>query len=265
MRTAVILPTLARAGWDRHLPSLLGQSATADEVVVVVDRSLEEAERVALRSAWPTVRFVFNKANFGITRSLNIALANTGADIVFRADDDDESLPARFARQLACFEETGADFVATWGEGVVDAGPAYLIRCPTTDAAIRTALLRRNVLLHPSLAFRRERVMALGGYDETFINAQDYALYLSGLRAGFRFAAVPEILVRRHYWSDNISIRRRANQLMYSCAARVAHHAATGDGAAFLRTLAHYALLAAVPDWARAARRRLFGLLGRGV
>lgn len=259
------MPTLAHPGWDRHLPSLLEQTVPADELVVVVDRPLEEPERARLRSAWPAVRFVFNDRNLGITRSLNVALAATDADIVFRADDDDESLPNRFARQLACFAATGADFVATWGEGVAEAGRAYLIRCPIDDVAIRTALLRRNVLLHPSLAFRRDRVMALGGYDETFVNAQDYGLYLAGLRAGYRFAAVPEPLVRRHYGAGNISVKRRANQLMYSCAARIAHHAATGDRAAFLRTVAHYAALAATPNWARTARRRLFGLLGRGA
>jgi glycosyltransferase involved in cell wall biosynthesis len=265
MRTAVLMPTLAAPGWDRHLPSLLGQTAPADEVIVVVDRAMDAAERDALQRAWPDLRFLFNPINLGITKSLNRGLAATQADIIFRADDDDESLPDRFARQLGCFAETGADFVTTWGEGVAVAGRSYLIRCPTDDAAIRAAILERNVLLHPSLAFRRERVAAIDNYDETFVNAQDYALYLAGIRAGYKFAAVPEILVRRHYGTDNISVRRRANQLMYSCAAHATHHAATGDRAAFLRSLAHYALLAAIPDRARVARRRLFGLIGRGA
>ncbi|HEX8382189.1 MAG TPA: glycosyltransferase [Sphingomonas sp.] len=265
MRTAAIMPTLADPGWDRHLPSLFAQTMPADEVIVVVDRALNEAERAMLRSAWPGVRFLFNDRNLGITRSLNVAMAATEADIVFRADDDDESLPTRFARQLDCFERTGADLVATWGEGVAETGPSYAIRCPTEDGEIRAALLRHNVLLHPSLAFRRARVAAIGGYDETFVNAQDYALYLTALRAGYRFAAVPAALVRRHYGPGNITVRRRANQLMYSCAAQVAHHAATGDRAGFLRTVVHYAMLAAIPAWARTARRKLFGLVGRGA
>ena len=173
------------------MPSLLGQTAPADEVIVVVDRVADDADRTMLQTAWPDIRFVFNPANLGITRSLNRGLAATEADIVFRADDDDESLPDRFARQLRCFAETGADFVTTWGEGVAAAVRSYLIRCPTEYAAIRAALLKRNILLHPSLAFRRERVAAIDNYDETFVNAQDYALYLAGIRAGYRFAAVP--------------------------------------------------------------------------
>lgn len=268
MRVSIIMPTLAEDDWDRHVPSLLGQTYPADEIIVVVDRPTDSTERAALALAWPGLRFVFNDRNLGITRSLNVALTAAQGDIIARADDDDESLPHRLERQLACFESTGADFVCGWGEGVTDNGPdpkPYLIRCPTEDAEIKSALKRRNVLLHPALAFRRDRILALGGYDETFVNAQDYGLYLAGIRAGYTFAAVGEPLVRRHYHAGNISVKRRMNQLMYSCSARAAHHAATGDRKAFLKTLAHYAFLAATPLWVRGLRRRVFGLLGRGA
>lgn len=270
MQVSIIMPTLAEPGWDLHLLALLGQTHKPDEIIVVVDRPTRQDERDGLCAAWPSLHFVFNARNLGITRSLNVALAAAKGDIVVRADDDDESMPTRIARQLACFEETGADFVCSWGEGVAgaDSGPdatPYLIRCPTDDADIRAALMRRNILLHPALAFRRERILALGGYDETFVNAQDYGLYLAGIRAGYRFAAVAEPLVRRHYHGDNISVRRRMNQLMYSCSARAAHHAATGDRKAFLRTLLQYAVLAATPLWVRSVRRRIFGLIGRGA
>ncbi len=267
MRSAVIMPTLARDGWDRFVPDLIAQSRPADEIIIVVDRPLPEAEQQQMTAQWPQLRFLFNPANIGITRSLNRALGDTEADIIFRADDDDMCLPRRFERQIELLTESGADFVTSWAEGVADGDEAnrYLIRCPVDDAAIRAALMRRNVLVHPTLAFRRAPVMALGGYDESFVNAQDYALYLAGIRAGLRFAAVPEPLVRRYYHAGNISVARRPQQMMYSCAARVLHHAASGDRLAFVRTIGHYALLAATPMWARSARRRLFRLLGRGA
>lgn len=267
MNVAVLLPTMAHAGWDRHLPALLGQTRMPDRIVVVVDRTTSGEEQAALKAQWPHISFLFNERNLGITASLNRGIvAAEEADIIVRADDDDESLPERIERQLACFERTGADFVATWGEGVAqEATRPYAIRCPVDHDAICAGLARRNVLLHPSLAFRRQRILALGGYDETFVNAQDYALYLAGMRAGYRFAAVPETLVRRHYHAGNISVSRRINQLMYSCAARVVHHAATGDRAAFLKTVVQYTLLAIIPPRLRAFRRKLFGLLGKGA
>lgn len=266
MTVGFLMATLALPGWDAHLPSLLDQSHPADEVRVVIDRPTDAVERARLAECWPDVTFQFNERNLGLTASLNCGLSASRVDVVFRADDDDQSRPDRIERQLACFEKTGADLVGSWAEGrAAEAARPYLIRCPTDDAAIRKALLRRNVLIHPSLAFRRSAVLALGGYDETFVNAQDYALYLAAMRAGLRFAAVPEPLVVRHYSADNISVGRRGHQIMYSCAARVVHHAATGDRPAFLRTLAQYAALAATPDRTRRWRRRLFGVLGRGA
>lgn len=257
MRCALLIPTLAHDGWDRWMPSNLEQTHQADEIIVVVDRATTESERKELATAWPTITFVFNVDNLGITRSLNVGLSATDADFIFRADDDDQSMPDRIERQLACFAETGADLVGGWAEGISRDGGTFFERCPTSHDEITRALLRRNVLIHPTLAFRREAVTRIGNYDPTFINAQDYDLYLRGLRHGLKFAAVPAPLIRRRYHDGNITVRRRMNQLMYSCAARCVHHAATADRKAFLRTLAQYALLAIIPAWARELRRNV--------
>jgi glycosyltransferase involved in cell wall biosynthesis len=261
------MATLARPGWDAFLPDLIEQSIAPDQVVVVIDRATGEDEQASLRAAWPNVTFVFNETNLGVPRALNRGMAVVTGDYVFRADDDDGYRNDRIEKQLALFELTGADLVVSWAEGIA-AGhedKPYIIKCPTTHEAICEALARRNILIHASLAFRTAPIVALGSYDETFRNAQDYALYLDAMRAGLRFAAVPEPLVRRSYTGNSITIDRRYNQLMYSCAARVVHHAHTGDRLEFLATLFHYARLAAIPAWARRLRRRIFATFGRGV
>ena len=264
-RVAVVMPTLARPSWDRHVPVLLAQTRAPDKVIVVIDRPTDSAERQQLQHQWPQLDFVFNDVRRGITPSLNAGLrAADGCDVIVRADDDDESYPRRIELQLALLESAGADLVAGWAEASSDGGPTYLIRCPVAHDTIVTGLLKRNCLVHPTLAFRREPVMALGGYDETFVNAQDYGLYLAAIRAGLRFAAVGEPVVKRHYHRENISVERRMNQLMYSCAARAAHHAATADRVGFIRALFDYMLLAATPLWLRRARRRLFSVTGQG-
>jgi GT2 family glycosyltransferase len=261
------MATRAGPGWDEHVPGLLGQTVKPDQIIVVVDRVTTEEERAAFHEQWPQLDFVFNDANYGITRSVNRGLAVATGDYVFRADDDDSYRADRIEKQLALFESSGADLVFSWGEGFVAGKEAksYLIMCPADDAGIRFALRRRNVLIHASLAFRRDRVLALGGYDETFVNAQDYALYLAAIRAGFRFAAVPEPLVRRSYNSASITVGRRYHQMMYSCAARVVHHAHSGNRPAFIWTVFNYAMLAMIPTWARRLRRRAHALIGRGA
>lgn len=263
---AVLMPTLARPGWDAHLPALLGQTRPPDRIIVVIDREVAAPEAADLERQWPQVHFIFNNARLGITKSLNIGLrAAEDADIIVRADDDDESFPHRIERQLELMERTGADLVSGWAEGQGPSGSSYRIRCPTSHEAIVKALKKRNCLLHPALTFRRAPIMALGGYDETFVYAQDYGLYLTAVRAGLRFAAVGEPVVKRFYHRNNISVERRMHQLMYSCAAGAAHHAATADRAAFTRAMLHYMRLAATPMWLRGLRRRVFSLIGRGT
>lgn len=267
MKTSVLMATLARPGWDAYLPDLIEQSVAPDQIVVVIDRPTSAEEQSTIQALWPSVTFVFNEENLGVPRALNRGMAHVTGDYVFRADDDDGYRRDRIEKQLALFEESDADLVLSWAEGITTGheDKPYIIRCPTTHDSICEALQRRNILIHASLAFRRKPVMAFGGYDETFRNAQDYALYLSAQRAGLRFAAVPEPLVRRSYTGNSITIDNRYNQLMYSCAARVVHHAHNGDRWAFVATLRHYAWLAIIPPWARRWRRRVFAMFGRGV
>lgn len=266
MQVSVLMGTLAREGWDQSLRSMLDQSVPPDEVLVVVDRDTGAAERAALEAAWPSVRFLFNDTNIGLTASLNRGLAAANGEFVFRMDDDDLYPPNRIERQLACFAETGADFVSSWGEGAREGSTrTYVIRAPQTDAAIKRALLRRNILLHPALAFRRATVERIGGYDETFRFAQDYALYLAAIRAGASFAVVPEPLIRRSYGAGSITVGKRHIQAMYSCAARVLHAAATGDRRSFFRTVRQYTALIAAPDYLRKLRRSVFSIVRRGA
>ena len=185
MKTSVLMATLGEDGWDRHVPSLLEQTCPPDEIIVVIDRVLEEQQKRGLRVRWPSITFLFNDTNIGQTRSLNRGLNIAQGDIVFRADDDDEYRPDRIKLQLLCFERTGADLVTSWAEGMVSGSKKpYLIKSPTNDEEIKARLLSRNLLVHSSLAFQRKRISMLGGYDENFRFSQDYALYLAAIRSG---------------------------------------------------------------------------------
>jgi len=265
--TSILLVTVGDAGWDRHLAAFGAQTRRPDQIVVVIDRPTSEADQASMRDVHPGIDFVFNVENIGLTRSLNRGLAVCRGEFVFRTDDDDLSLPTRIERQMAIFESGRADLVATWATGVTEGreDAPWLIQCPTEDAAIKAALHKRNVLVHASLAFRRDKVMALGGYDETFRYAQDYGLYLAAIRGGLAFAAVPEALVQRSYSPNSITLGRRYNQLMFSAAARVVHCAHAGDVADFLKVVVRYAFLAATPPWLRQARRKLFSFVGKGA
>jgi GT2 family glycosyltransferase len=265
--TSILLVTRGDAGWDRYVPDLQQQSQPPDQFITVIDRTTSEAERQALAARHPSLTFVFNDENIGLTKSLNRGLAVATGEVILRTDDDDKSRGDRIEKQLALMAASGADLVCSWAEGVMEGetAPPWIIDCPTDDAGLKRALLRRNVIVHASLAFRRDAIAALGGYDETFRYAQDYGLYLAAIRAGLTFAAISEPLVRRAYAADSITVSRRYHQMMFSAAARIVHSAHTGNVNDFLRVVARYAVLAATPPFLRRWRRRLFQLMGRGA
>ena len=61
-------------------------------------------------------------------------------------------------------------------------------------ADISREIFVESPLAHPSALFRREQILALGGYQERGW-PEDYDLWLRAWLAGFRFGKVPEVLL----------------------------------------------------------------------
>ena len=263
---SVVMASLLEGDWRPSLDALLGQTYEPVEIVLVVDREAGEAERAALARAYPTVRWLFNEGNIGLTPSLNRGMRAARGRVLFRCDDDDVSVPHRLERQLALLDEQGLDLVCSHAEGfVAGTDRRWAIVCPADDAGLKRALERRNVIVHATLGVRREAMERLGYYREDFRNAQDYDLHLRAIRAGMRFGAVPEPLVARAYGDGTITVRRRKKQIMYSMSAALLHAANREDERHFLRVVFRYLRLLLVPDRARRFRRVLSGLTGRGA
>ena len=274
-RVSFLMTTLCRPGWDIFLDDLRQQTVSVSQIVVVVDRISESAERAALEATHPDVDFVFNDRNLGVAVSTNRGLKRCDGDVIFRIDDDDACDHERVERQLAALEASGADIAASFGRGVrgepyeiapgATIGDSWLIRCPQTDAELKSALLRRNVLIHSSIAIRREALDRMGGYDESFRYALDYALYLNAMKHGMTFTVVPEPLVTRFYLPGSITIAKRKQQMMFSAAARLLYAAEKDNPGEFIGVMWRRGWLLAAPNWLRALRRRIFAFLGLGA
>ena len=268
------MASLCEAGWDIFLGNLREQSAGPVQIVVVVDRLTDAAEREAMQTAHPDVDFVFNEQNIGLTASLNRGLARCTGEFVFRIDDDDASDTRRVQLQIEALERSGADIAVAFGRGVkgaarpaseVETSESWLIRCPDTDQALKAALSRRNVVIHSTIAVRRSAFERLGGYDESFRYAQDYALYLHAIRAGLSFTVIEEPLVTRFYDAGSITVAKRKQQMMFSASARLLHAAQRNEPREFLAVMWRRGWLLAIPNWLRSFRRTVFALLGRGA
>ncbi|NML24771.1 glycosyltransferase [Zoogloea dura] len=204
MGFSVLMATYGRdnpAYLAEALESLVHQTVLPDEVILVEDGPLGMALREvieAYRSRLPLLSVVM-PGNVGLARALNEGLGAAHHELVARFDSDDVADPERFARQLAAFAEGGVDVLGGWALEIDSAGvPGRLRRMPLSHVEI-LASLWACPLIHPTVMYRREAILALGGYRTHLRRSEDYDLWFRCAKAGLRFANLPEALIRHRF------------------------------------------------------------------
>ncbi len=178
---------------DEALESVFAQTVQTFDVIVVDDGSTDEATRRVLdRCERPRTR-VFRTENRGLSAARNFGTARTSAEYLCALDADDRLAPAYLERSLAVLDADpslafASHWVRTFGEDERDWTPE---RC---DLA---AVLDTNTLNGAALV-RREVVVAVGGWDESFREGcEDWDFWLTLLERGYRGTIIPEVLF--HY------------------------------------------------------------------
>ena len=174
------------------------QTVRPDQVVIVRDgpvrdelaRCLDELQRA---SPVP-VTFVPLRDNRGLGPALDQGLAASWFDVIARMDADDVAMPHRFEVELPLIAD--ADIVgAGLYEFVEDTNEIVGQRVPPTDPArIRRYARIHDPFNHPTVVYRREAVLAAGGYGDLPL-MEDYALFARMLAGGARAVNVAEPLV----------------------------------------------------------------------
>ncbi|MGX9367387.1 glycosyltransferase [Desulfoplanes sp. PS50] len=184
---------------ERCFCSLADQHTLADEVIVVEDGPLPEA----LHSVIDRWREAINitsiplETNVGLGCALHRGLEACSHALVARMDSDDICHPARFKKQLAFMNQhPEIDVVGSWISEFDEEESAIYARrkLPESPPEVSRFARRRNPLNHMSVMFRKEKVLAVGGYGQ-FVYIQDYHLWARMLMNGSRIANIPEYLV----------------------------------------------------------------------
>ena len=177
-----------------------GQTRRPDQVVVVQDGPVGEqlAKRVAelAGASRVPVDVLVLERNIGLGPALDAGLAACRHPVVARMDADDISVAHRFAVQLPVIE-SGVDIVGSGlAEFTDDPEQVVGTRTPPIEPAdIRQRARFAVPFNHPTVVYRRDLVLAVGGYTD-FARMEDYLLWAKLILAGARVANVPEPLVK---------------------------------------------------------------------
>lgn len=208
MTVSVLMPVRdAAATLDEAVGSILAQTFSDFELLAVDDGSTDGSlDRLrALAEADPRLR-VIARPREGLVPALNAGLAAARGPLVARMDADDISLPSRLAAQVAFLDahpdvDVAGCLVECFPRARLSEGmrryEAWLNEV-VTPGQVASELYVESPLVHPSVVFRRDVVVAAGGFrDGPF--PEDFDLWLRLHAAGRRMAKVPEVLFR---WRD---------------------------------------------------------------
>lgn len=202
---------LAVRNEQQHLPaaltSLFRQSFRDWELVAVDDGSQDATGEILAAAARKDGRVrVVTLPAVGLVAALNHGLQECRAPLVARMDGDDICHPERLARQIALLRQRPEI-------GLVACGIRHFPQPQISDglrayAAWQNQLLDHATILrdlyvespfaHPAVMFRRELVVAAGGYRDLGW-AEDYDLWLRLAARGVEFARLPQQLL---FWRD---------------------------------------------------------------
>ncbi len=214
-RVTVLLPVYNGA---RHLreaiASVLGQTFTDFELLVVSDGSTDESVAIARSYADPRVSIVDRRENLGLVATLNEGLTRARGEYVARQDADDVLRPTRLATQVRYLDDHHD--IAAVGSSVQllndDGRSVGVWHYPEDPVAARWALLFNSALAHSSVMFRAARIREAGGYSGRQPHVEDYELW-SRLILTDGLASVPEVLQGYRLSEAGVSRQQESRQL----------------------------------------------------
>lgn len=200
---SVLMAVYNGARWlPETMDCLLRQTFRDFELVIVDDASTDTTPAVLDQYAKRDGRVVVlrNEQNLKLAGSLNRGLRACRAPWIARSDADDLYDLQRLEKQVAFLREhPEVDVVSAWYHKMRENGELIdTCRLPVSDREMKFTLLWESPLCHAVSVYRRELVLAQGGYDETYWTAQDYELW-SRLAGVATFANVPEPLMKVRY------------------------------------------------------------------
>ena len=202
--------------------SILSQSYTNSEIVLISDNPHnDELNKIAAGYAQKDsrIKFIKNKENIGLTKSLNKGINCCNGKYLVRMDGDDISLPTRIEMQVEYMEKHPEVDVASSNVCFIDEEDHELSKSnlPTDNESIKAELLFHSPIIHPAVIIRNEKTSEHSfQYDEHYRYSQDYALWVDMLKDGKRFGNIETCLLKYRLSSNQITSSKRDEQLEYT-------------------------------------------------
>lgn len=199
---SVILPAHNREELlTRSIESVLNQTFSDFELIVVDDGSTDGTDEVIARLEDPRVRYVRLEKNRGASAARNVGIRQANGRFLAFQDSDDEWVPEKLEKQLQCLERQDKEVGVVYSdmERIEADGSVLYYRSPTVipDRLINADMGFYQVygLGIQSTLIRRECFDHVRTFDERYRCFEDLELFIR-LSKHYRFHHLQEPLVR---------------------------------------------------------------------
>lgn len=181
-RISVYMPTYNRVNMAIHaIESVLAQDYPNIELLVVDDASTDDTWQVLTNKYIndERIRFFRQSKGQGACAARNRAIEQATGDFVTGLDDDDEFLPNRLSSLYQAYDDKYSCVCSGY---IWDYGTMQKRLFTSRRVVALPELLDLHILSNQALV-RRERMLALGGFDINLAAFQDYDMWVRVVQA----------------------------------------------------------------------------------
>jgi len=248
-RVSVLMPVYNGGIYLKEaIDTILNQSFSNFELVIVNDGSTDNSEEIILRYSDPRIRLENNQNNLGLINSLNIGLGLCEGDYIVRMDQDDISFPDRILLQVKFMDENPeVGLLGSWFEDFGDKIESKIVRYSIDDSDIRIRHLYQTHISHPTAILRKSVIdESKVRFDPEYKHGEDYNFWVS-ISAFCKISNYPDVLVRKRDHPRNIS--NSFSSVMYKTCTKVKQRQFAAMGAPINQEEADLYTRFADPEW----------------
>lgn len=204
---SVIIPTYNRSELiKRAIFSVLNQTYTDFEVIVVDDCSVDDTEKLVVSINDGRIRYIKLETKSGAPAARNVGIKLSKRPYISLLDSDDEYLPNKLELQINKIKELPENV------GIVYCGyfilyepdEIYTKVAPRHKGNLYNRLLRHNCMGSPTPLIKRECFDTCGLFDESLPSSQDWDMWIR-ISEKYHFDYIDEPLANVYTHGNQIS------------------------------------------------------------
>ena len=197
---------------SNSIKSILGQTYKDFEFLIVDDCSTDNTyEKVKKFTTDPRIKLYKNSNNIGLTKSLNFLIEKSNGKYIFRQDSDDVSLSQRFQEQLNILER---EIYQVCTSRAINMQNNKTIPGLSSWVPKKISIKYKNPYIHGTLAIQKSLLNYVGNYDEDYLYAQDFKLFLDLIKKNKKIFEIKKPLYKLNT-KNNISTMNKNKQRYY--------------------------------------------------